>query len=166
MSEKYETHVKSILSECPDADPEEVAAAFEKYETEFFIPPQDAMRSILRRFKGDKTPTPSSGSSGGSSAAPRNTRKVSSLSELKGDDKDIEIEVEIISHNIRDQTIRGEQKQIAFGLLEDNPWEENGQKKPLGIQRLGSELEHYAWFSRTNRRGFCKRIPRENVAQY
>ena len=128
MSEKYETHVKSILSECPDADPEEVAAAFEKYETEFFIPPQDAMRSILRRFKGDKTPTSSSGSSGGSSAAPRNTRKVSSLSELKGDDKDIEIEVEIISHNIRDQTIRGEQKQIAFGLLEDNPWEENGQK--------------------------------------
>jgi len=90
MSEKYETHVKSILSECPDADPEEIAAAFEKYETEFFIPPQDAMRSILRRFKGDKTPKPSSGSSGGSSAAPRNTRKVSSLSELKGDDKDIE----------------------------------------------------------------------------
>ena len=44
MSEKYETHVKSILSECPDADPEEIAAAFEKYETEFFIPPQDAMR--------------------------------------------------------------------------------------------------------------------------
>ncbi|MDA8610646.1 hypothetical protein N9L86_05555, partial [Euryarchaeota archaeon] len=127
MSEKYETHVKSILSECPDADPEEVAAAFEKYETEFFIPPQDAMRSILRRFKGDKTPAPS-GSSGGSSSAPRTTRKVSSLSELKGDDKDIEIEVEIISHNIRDQTIRGEQKQIAFGLLEDNPWEENGQK--------------------------------------
>ena len=128
MSEKYESHVKSILAECPDADPEEIAAAFAKYETEFFIPPQDAMRSILRRFKGDKTPAPSgsSGSSGSSTAKP--TRKVSRLSELKGDDRDIEIEVEIISHNIRDQTIRGEQKQIAFGLLEDNPWEENGEK--------------------------------------
>ena len=90
MSEKYETHVKSILSECPDADPEEVSAAFEKYEKEFFIPPQDAMRSILRRFKGDKAPAKSSGSSA-SSSAPRTTRKVSSLSELKGDDKDIEI---------------------------------------------------------------------------
>ena len=41
MSEKYETHVKSILAECPDADPDEIAAAFEKYEKEFFIPPQD-----------------------------------------------------------------------------------------------------------------------------
>ena len=95
MSEKYESHVKSILAECPDADPEEIAAAFAKYETEFFIPPQDAMRSILRRFKGDKTPAPSgsSGSSGSSTAKP--TRKVSRLSELKGDDRDIEIEVEI-----------------------------------------------------------------------
>ena len=128
MSEKYETHVKSILAECPDANPEEVSAAFAKYETEFFIPPQDAMRSILRRFKGETTPTPSAGTSGSSSSAPKPTRKVSRLSELKGDDREIEIEVEIISHNIRDQTIRGEEKQIAFGLLEDNPWEENGEK--------------------------------------
>jgi len=128
MSEKYETHVKSILAECPDANPEEISAAFAKYETEFFIPPQDAMRSILRRFKGETTPTPSAGTSGSTSSAPKPTRKVSRLSELKGDDREIEIEVEIISHNIRDQTIRGEEKQIAFGLLEDNPWEENGEK--------------------------------------
>ena len=39
MSEKYETHVKAILSECPDADPKEIAEAFAKYETEFYIPP-------------------------------------------------------------------------------------------------------------------------------
>ncbi len=50
------------------------------------------------------------------------------MSELKADDKEIEIEVEIISHNMREQTIRGEQMQIAFGLLEDNPWAENGDK--------------------------------------
>ncbi|MDE0857510.1 MAG: hypothetical protein OSA38_02965 [Candidatus Poseidoniaceae archaeon] len=128
MSEKYETHVNAILSECPDADPKEVAEAFAKYETEFYIPPQDAMRSILRRFKGEQSvPTNKSPSQGGSSA-PRNSKKVSRLSELSGDDKDIEIEVEIISHNMREQTIRGEEKQIAFGLLEDNPWEENGEK--------------------------------------
>ena len=52
MSEKYETHVNAILAECPDADPKDIAEAFAKYETEFYIPPQDAMRSILRRFKG------------------------------------------------------------------------------------------------------------------
>ena len=128
MSEKYETHVKAILSECPDADPKEIAEAFAKYETEFYIPPQDAMRSILRRFKGEQSvPTNRSPSQGGSSA-PRNTKKVSKLSELNGNDKDVEIEVEIISHNMREQTIRGEQKQIAFGLLEDNPWEEKGEK--------------------------------------
>jgi len=128
MSEKYETHVSAILSECPEADPKEVAEAFAKYETEFYIPPQDAMRSILRRFKGEQSvPTNKSPSQGGSSA-PRNSRKVSRLSELNGEDKDIEIEVEIISHNMREQTIRGEQKQIAFGLLEDKPWEDKGEK--------------------------------------
>ena len=128
MSEKYETHVNAILAECPEADPEEVAEAFAKYETEFYIPPQDAMRSILRRFKGEQSVPSNRSPSQGASATPRNTKKVSKLSELNGNDKDIEIEVEIISHNMREQTIRGEQKQIAFGLLEDNPWEEKGEK--------------------------------------
>ena len=128
MSEKYETHVKAILSECPDADPKEIAEAFAKYETEFYIPPQDAMRSILRRFKGEQSVPTNRNPSQGGSPAPRNTKKVSKLSELNGNDKDVEIEVEIISHNMREQTIRGEQKQIAFGLLEDNPWEEKGEK--------------------------------------
>ena len=123
MSEKYETHVNAILAECPDADAKEVAEAFAKYETEFYIPPQDAMRSILRRFKGEQAVPTNRGSSQAGSSTPRNTKKVTKLSELNGNDKDIEIEVEI-----REQTIRGEQKQIAFGLLEDNPWEEKGDK--------------------------------------
>ena len=89
MSEKYETHVNAILAECPDADPKDVAEAFAKYETEFYIPPQDAMRSILRRFKGEQSvPTNRSPSQGGSSA-PRNTKKVSRLSELNGNDKEV-----------------------------------------------------------------------------
>ena len=58
----------------------------------------------------------------------RTTKKVAGLSELSGTDRDVEIEVAIVSHNIRDQMIRGEEKQIAFGMLEDNPWEENGQR--------------------------------------
>lgn len=128
MSEKYESHVKAILSECPDADPKEIAEAFAKYETEFYIPPQDAMRSILRRFKGEKSVPTNRGTSQSGTPAPRISKKVSKLNELNGNDKEIEIEVEIISHNMREQTIRGEQKQIAFGLLEDNPWEEKGEK--------------------------------------
>ena len=127
MSEnKYDDHINAVLSECPNADREEVREAFAKYESEFYIPPQDALRSIIRRFKGDIAP--SSGASSSSNQKPTVSKKVASLTELSDTDKDIEIEVEIISHNLREQTIRGEQKQIAFGLLEDNPWDEGGQR--------------------------------------
>ena len=122
--DKYESHIKAVLSECPEADTDEVKAAFVKYEEEFYIPPQDALRSIIRRFQGNKTPK----SSTSSNTQPRQTKKVTSLSELSGSDRDVEIEVEVISHNLREQTIRGEQKQIAFGLIEDNPWEESGTR--------------------------------------
>ena len=127
MSEnKYEQHINAVLSECPDADSEEIKAAFEKYETEFYIPPQDALRSIIRRFKGEITPQASTGSN--TNHEPKVSKKVVSLTELSSTDRDIEIEVEIISHNLREQTIRGEQKQIAFGLIEDNPWGD-GEKR-------------------------------------
>ena len=116
--DKYESHIKAVLSECPDANTDEIRAAFVKYESEFYIPPQDALRSIIRRFQGDKNSTSSNNSS---SQNTRQTKKVSSLSELSGSDRDIEIEVEVVSHNLREQTIRGEQKQIAFGIIEDNP---------------------------------------------
>ena len=124
--EKYDTHIKAVLSECPNADKNEIREAFEKYESEFYIPPQDALRSIIRRFKGEMAPSTTSNNN--SSNSPKVTKKVASLSELSSSDRDVEIEVEIISHNLREQTIRGEQKQIAFGLLEDSPWDEGGQR--------------------------------------
>ena len=37
---------------------------------------------------------------------PDNEKKVASLSELTSTDKDVEIEVEVISHNLREQSIR------------------------------------------------------------
>ena len=120
---KYADYVEAILKECPDADASEVADAFAKYEEEFYIPPQDAMRSVMRRFKSGVSPGRNT-----ADRAPRQTKKVASLAELAGSDKDVEIEVAVITRNIRDQMIRGEEKQIAFGMLEDNPWEENGQR--------------------------------------
>ena len=124
MSEdKYADYVEAVQKECPEADAKEIAEAFAKYEQEFYIPPQDAMRSVLRRFQSGTSPTPTGGAS-----TTRETKKVASLSELTGNDRDVEIEVAIITHNIRDQMIRGEEKQVAFGMLEDNPWEENGQR--------------------------------------
>ena len=124
--EKYESHISAVLSECPNADKDEVREAFEKYESEFYIPPQDALRSIIRRFKGEMAPSTSNSSN--SENPPKVTKKVASLSELSSNDRDIEIEVEIISHNLREQTIRGEQKQIAFGLLEDSPWDDGAKR--------------------------------------
>ena len=124
MSEsKYADYVEAVQKECPDADATEIAEAFAKYEQEFYIPPQDAMRSVLRRFQSGTSPAPT-----GEGTTTRETKKVAGLSELTGSDRDVEIEVAIITHNIRDQMIRGEEKQIAFGMLEDNPWEENGQR--------------------------------------
>ena len=122
--DKYESHIKAVLSECPEANTDDIKAAFIKYEQEFYIPPQDALRSIIRRFQGDKTPKTTEGNS----QQTRQTKKVASLSELTSTDKDVEIEVEVISHNLREQLIRGEQKQIAFGMLEDNPWEDGGTR--------------------------------------
>jgi replication factor A1 len=123
--DKYESHIKAVLSECPDADIDEVKASFKKYEEEFYIPPQDALRSIVRRFQGEKQTTSPSNNANN---IPRNTKKVKSLSELSGADRDVEIEVEIISHNVREQMIRGEEKKIAFGLIEDNPWDDGTER--------------------------------------
>ena len=123
-NEKYADYIEAVLKECPDADAGEIADAFSKYEEEFYIPPQDAMRSVLRRFKSGTAPA----SSTAGQSNQRQTKKVSGLSELNGNDRDVEIEVAIVSHNIRDQMIRGEEKKIAFGMLEDNPWEENAQR--------------------------------------
>ena len=122
-TEKYADYVQAVLKECPDADEGEIAEAFAKYENEFYIPPQDAMRSVLRRFQSGTSPTTAAGST-----APRQVKKVAGLGELSATDRDVEIEVSIVTHNVRDQLIRGEEKQIAFGMLEDNPWEENGQR--------------------------------------
>ena len=49
--DRYNDHIAAVLQECPEADRDEVKSAFQKYEEEFFIPPQDAIRSIIRRFK-------------------------------------------------------------------------------------------------------------------
>ena len=124
---RYNDHISAVLQECPDVDRDEVQSAFQKYEEEFFIPPQDAIRSIIRRFKSESESSPAASTSFGQTNRP--TRKVNRLSELKADDRDIEIEVEIVSHNVREQMIRGESKSIAFGLLEDDPWQEGNQER-------------------------------------
>ena len=121
-NDKYADYIAAVVKECPDAKPEEIAEAFKKYEEEFYIPPQDAMRSVVRRFQSGTSPGGSTKKAGAPATV---TKKVSTFAEMNGSDRDVEIEVSIVTHNIRDQLIRGEEKQIAFGMLEDKPWDEN-----------------------------------------
>ena len=51
VKEKYSDLISVILQECPDADEEEIGLEFERYEKEFLIPPEDAVRSVLRKFQ-------------------------------------------------------------------------------------------------------------------
>lgn len=118
----YDAHVSEVTKQVPDADPEKVREAFARYEKDFLIPPEDAMRSVLRRFQSDTAPTTQINQSQQSARQNIPVKKVEKLSELSADDKNVEIEVEICTHNPRTTMVRGEEKIVPFGLLEDAPW--------------------------------------------
>ena len=49
---RYAEQVKIVKQECPDADENEIAEEFRRYEEEFLIPPEDALRSVVRNCGG------------------------------------------------------------------------------------------------------------------
>ena len=112
--------VKQVLSAVSDADEDAVRAEFEKYQNEFLIPPSDALRSVLRRFQSEVS-TPTSSSADGFRSGTTPLKKVNRLTELGAEDRNVEINAEIVTHNTRIQMVRGQEREIAFGLLEDNP---------------------------------------------
>ncbi len=120
----YGDHVALVLDACPQASEADVVAAFRQYEEEFLIPPQDSIHSIIRTLQVNAAPaggTPVRGSNAGQ--APRPMKTVERFEQLNGDDQNVEITVRIVSHNVREQTVRGEARTIAFGLLEDLPYD-------------------------------------------
>ena len=50
-NEKYATQVALVKEECKDANDGEIAEEFRRYENEFLIPPNDALRSVIRKFQ-------------------------------------------------------------------------------------------------------------------
>lgn len=122
--EEYKDHIDFVLESCPDAKPEDIASELARYENEFKIPAQDAVHSVIRKFKSNAD-VPVSKSSGSTSRTSAPQKKVEKLDELKGDDKNVVIEVKIISNFSRESTIRGELRTTAYGLLEDKPFDEN-----------------------------------------
>ena len=121
--EAIEKAVKEVLSQIPDAEEDMVREEFVRYQGEFIIPPQDAMRSVLRKVQSKAGVA--AAATGEQTAGRMQTtplKKVERLAELGGEDKNIVIEVKIISHNPVTQAVRGRDRDIAFGTLEDNPW--------------------------------------------
>tara|TARA_B100001123_G_scaffold240380_1_gene268907 strand:+ start:119 stop:1807 length:1689 start_codon:yes stop_codon:yes gene_type:complete len=120
----YTNQIAVVKQECPDADEEEVGQEFARYEKEFLIPPEDALRSVISKFQA----ATGVDAAKGPSVPVREEKKVQRFSELGADDRNVTIEVSVVSYTPRTQMVRGEERQIAFGWIEDNPWEAGSER--------------------------------------
>ena len=136
---RYATQVKIVKQECPDADEEEIVQEFRRYEEEFLIPPEDALRSVVRKFQA------AAGMEQTKISAPsRAEMKVDRFSELGADDRNVTIEVAVITYTPRIQMVRGEERQVAFGWIEDNPWEGSDNRERWDFKDWGEQAENLA----------------------
>jgi len=134
---KYANQIAIVKEECPNADEEEIGKEFARYEEDFLIPPEDALRSVIRKFQvstgvevsADKSPPV------------REEKKVDRFSELDADDRNVAIEVAVVSYTPRTQMVRGEEKQIAFGWVEDNPHEASSERVRWDYKDWGNKGE-------------------------
>ena len=122
--ENYASQIAVVKQECPEADDSEIGQEFERYENEFLIPPEDALRSVIRKFQASTGREVTSGVN----TPVREEIKVSRFEELGADDRNVTIEVSVVSYTPRTQMVRGEERQIAFGWIEDNPWEASSER--------------------------------------
>ena len=136
---RYTAQVTVVKQECPDADDSEIEEEFRRYEEEFLIPPEDALRSVVRKFQT------ASGMEVTNLASPAKVeKKVNRFSELGADDRNVTIEVAVISYTPRIQMVRDEERQVAFGWIEDNPWENSDQRERWDYKDWGEQSENLA----------------------
>ena len=133
----YANQIAIVKQECPKANDEDIGKEFQKYETDFLIPPEDALRSVIRKFQAETGVEVTSGSA----TQVREEKKVQRFSELGSDDRNVSIEVVVISYTPRTQMVRGEEKQIAFGWIEDNPWEASSERIRWDYKDWGNKGE-------------------------
>ena len=133
----YANQIAVVKQECPDANDEEIGKEFQRYESDFLIPPEDALRSVIRKFQAATGVEVTSGST----TQVREEKKVQRFSELGSDDRNVSVEVAVISYTPRTQMIRGEEKQIAFGWIEDNPWEASSERIRWDYKDWGNKAE-------------------------
>ena len=135
--------VEKVLEHAPDASAEEVKTEFERYRDEFLIPPKDAMRSVLRKFEVAEEEVETAARSALSSGA-RAGRRVDRFEELDAKDMNVTIEVSVVTYTPRVQMVRGEERQIAYGWIEDNPWGDSGDRVRWDFKDWGNHAENLA----------------------
>ncbi len=119
MSDEYDTYIDRVLAEIPDADRDAIREEFTKYHVQFRIEPEDAVRSIMKRFQKDDTDTTIQARMDSMVSS----KKVEKFSELASDDRNVTVEVAVVTYTPRMQKMKtGEEKQIAFGWIEDLPF--------------------------------------------
>ncbi|MDP6856305.1 MAG: hypothetical protein QGH13_02080 [Candidatus Thalassarchaeaceae archaeon] len=119
MTDEYDTYIDRVLAEVPDADREAVREEFTKYHVQFRIEPEDAVRSIMKRFQKDDTDATIQTRMDSMVSS----KKVEKFSELASDDRNVTVEVAVVTYTPRMQKMKtGEEKQIAFGWIEDLPF--------------------------------------------
>ena len=136
--EEFENEIRAVKEAVPDAEEETIAKEFVRYRDEFLVPPKHALRSVIEHFQkeaGMEVNAPAT------SARPA-AKSVERFSDLSSDDSNVTIEVEVVTYVPRMQMVRGEEKQIAFGWIEDNPWEEGGQRTRWDFKDWGSHAEN------------------------
>ncbi len=133
----YANQIAVVKQECPDANDEEIGKEFQRYESDFLIPPEDALRSVIRKFQAATGVEVTSGAT----TQVREEKKVQRFSELDSDDRNVSVEVAVISYTPRTQMVRGEEKQIAFGWIEDNPWEASSERTRWDYKDWGNKAE-------------------------
>ncbi len=140
---KYANLVATVKEECKDASEDEIADEFRRYEEEFLIPPEDALRSVIRKFQA-AAGMEVTGSSG-TRAAPPSVKKVDRFSDLGSDDRNVTVEVAVVSYTPRMQKMKtGEERQIAFGWIEDNPWEPSDKRERWDYKDWGGHSQNLA----------------------
>jgi len=137
--EEFENEIRAVKEAVPDADEEAIAGEFVRYRDEFLVPPKHALRSVIEHFQKE---------AGMEVNAPKTTssrpaaKSVERFTDLSADDSNITIEVEVVTYVPRMQMVRGEEKQIAFGWIEDNPWVDGGERTRWDFKDWGSHAEN------------------------
>ena len=102
MTDEYDTYIDRVLEEVPDADRDAVLEEFKKYHVQFRIEPEDAVRSIMKRFQKDDPNTTIQSRMEDMVSS----KKAERFSELASDDRNVTIEVAVVTYTPRMQKMK------------------------------------------------------------